>query len=179
MSSDKKVEDAAKEKSDKEKLRKEKAELKDIDRYLIRKYAGAIRKAPVHFTKEKTVEEVNYEPSPSSDADGKEQNEANIENKKNTKTTKTIERDRLDHYEKLYWCYVGSYNAKTKRITTIATIIAVAAVMIATIFCCAFGPNFKSQETVNTSSNNTMVVSGYLDHGSYGYTYLRESNNGR
>ena len=88
---------------------------------------------------------------------------------------KEVYEDRLNHYEKLYRCYIDSRRVRLTR----WIIIAVAAVMIATIFCCAFGPNFKSQETVNTSSNNTMVVSGYLDRGSYGYTYLRESNNGK
>ena len=88
--------------------------------------------------------------------------------------------DRLDHYEKLYRCYIDSRRVKQTR----WVIIAVAVVLVVTTICCAYGPNFRSQENTNTiatttTSSNTVVVGGYADRDSYRYTYFQESNNGR
>ncbi len=79
-------------------------------------------------------------------------------------------------------CWENCYRAKTERGTTIAIIIAIVVVLLGTIGFCAYGPNFKSQESMNSSSSattNTVVLGGYGDRGAYGYTYFQESNNGK
>ena len=96
---------------------------------------------------------------------------------------KKVYEDRLNHYEKLYRCYVDSYRAKTSRIATIVIIIASFLLIGGTVALCAFGPNFRNQENTNatttTTSSNTVVVGGHADRGSCGYTYFQESKNGR
>ncbi len=164
----------AEKKADKEKFKKEKAELKDVDKYLIRKYIEAIKEAPEHFPKEITVEEVSYQPLTLGVT-------GTISQKKDSKVSR---RDRLDHYEKLYRCYIDSYRAKTSRIATIVIIIASFLLIGGTVALCAFGPNIRGQENTSTiatttTSSNTVVVGGYADRGSCRYTYFQESNNGK
>ena len=151
------------------------AELKNIDKYLISKYVEAIKEAPEHFPKEITLEKVDYLPSSNLKSS---QNKGNVKDKKESKITR---RDRLDHYEKLYRCYIDSYRAKTSRIATIVIIIASFLLIGGTVALCAFGPNFRGQENTSTiaTSSNSVVVSRYADRGSYGYTYFQESDNGR
>ena len=101
----------------------------------------------------------------------------------NVSVNKKVYEDRLNHYEKLYRCYIDSYRAKTSRIATIVIIIVSFLLIGGTVALCAFGPNFRGQEDTNTAitttSSNTVVVGGYANRGSYGYTYFQESKNGR
>ncbi len=89
-----------------------------------------------------------------------------------------------EQYEKLYRCAIDSYYAKTNRWVPIVAIIASLFLLLGTVRFCAYGPNFKNQENTNTAANtttssHTVVVGGYADRGSYGYTYFQESNNGK
>lgn len=96
------------------------------------------------------------------------------------KTRKKIFRDKLDHYERLYRYFIEARRVGREKLTVVAVTIATTVILTATIFCCAFGPNFKSQESEDTSSTTeTVVVNGYEDRGSYGYIYFQESENGR
>ena len=102
----------------------------------------------------------------------------------NVSVNKKVYEDRLNHYEKLYRCYIDSYRAKTSRWIYIVAIIFAALVIGGTVALCAFGPNFRGQENTSTiaattTSSNTVVVGGYADRDSYRYTYFQESDNGR
>lgn len=89
-------------------------------------------------------------------------------------TRKMIRRDKLDHYEKLYRCYIDSRRASTYRVLGIVIIIAIAVVIIASVAFCAWGPNFRESKT----EKGTVLVSEYSNHGNYGYTYMMENQYG-
>lgn len=137
---------------------------------ILEKYLEDIKNAPDILVTETVLEQQNF----STDEDP-------VKNKiRDIKSRKESLRDKLDHYEKLYRCFIEARRVGREKLTVIAVTIAATVVLVATIFCCAFGPNFKSQESEDTSSTTeTVMVNGYAGRGSYGYTYFQESENGR
>ncbi len=77
------------------------------------------------------------------------------ENRKADYKEKTIYRDNLNHYEKLYRCYIEKKRVGLKKLVIICTTI----IICFTIGCCLFSPRFNSQkyEAFQTSAITTTI----------------------
>lgn len=142
------------------------------EKKIINKYLDAIEEEPEHFSEEAPQENLDCQHLPFR-SPRTTQIKVII---KDIRGDRIFSRNKLDYYEKIYRCYVESYKAKTNRRITFVAIIAIAIVLCVTVALCAYGPNFKSQENVNTPSY-TVVVCEHKDCVADGYTYFQEIAN--
>lgn len=143
------------------------------EKKIINKYLDAIDKESEHFYEETPQVNVYYQQLPFRSPRTTQIKVIS----KDIGSDRIISRDKLDHYEKLYRCYVESYKAKTSRRITLAVIIAIAIVLCVTVALCAYGPNFKSQKNVNIPSY-TVVVCEHKNCCADGSTCFQEIWNG-